>query len=63
MASSKIIADFAAGVYRLEMQSIMFVFSALFFVKYCPSNVLTGSSPPLTPPPLLETILQFTLCV
>ncbi len=38
-------------VYRLEIQSVMLVFSTPL-VKYCPSNLLTGSPSPLFPLPV-----------
>jgi hypothetical protein len=41
-------------VYRLEIQSVMLVFLTPL-VKNCPSNLLTGSPPPL-PPSLCEEV-------
>ncbi len=46
-------------VYRLEIQSIMLVFSTPL-VNHCPSNLLTGSAPP----PLLirKGLCIYTVC-
>jgi hypothetical protein len=38
-------------VYRLEIQSVMLVFSTPL-VNLCPSNLLTGSPTPLSPFPV-----------
>jgi hypothetical protein len=37
-------------VYRLEIQSVLLVFSTHSFVNYCPSTLLSGSPPPPLPP-------------
>jgi hypothetical protein len=43
-------------VYRLEIQSVMLVFST-GFVIYCPSNLLSGYLPPPHLPCLNEYIV------
>jgi hypothetical protein len=43
--------------YRLEIQSVMLVFSNQLY-DYCPSNLLSGSPPP-TPPPLPCVKVQY----
>jgi hypothetical protein len=43
-------------VYRLEIQSVMLVFSTQL-LHYCPSNLLSGSPPP--PPPLRNVKGQY----
>jgi hypothetical protein len=50
-------------VYRLEIQSVMFVFST-GFVNYCASNLFSWLAPP--PPPLpwvnKHAIYTYTVC-
>jgi hypothetical protein len=43
-------------VYRLEIQSVILVFSTPL-VNHCPSNLLT-SSPPRPPPPPLPSLCE-----
>jgi hypothetical protein len=47
-------------VYRLEIQSVMLVFSTPF-VKYCPSRLLTNSPPPLPLFPVLVYVFIHTV--
>jgi hypothetical protein len=42
-------------VYRLEVQSVMLVFSTRF-VKHCPSYLLSGKLSPLLPPSLCKYV-------
>jgi hypothetical protein len=49
-------------VYRLEIQSVMLVFSTSF-VKYYPSNLLSGSPPPPPPPSQSQsTVYMYRQC-
>ncbi len=46
---------------RMEIQSVMVVFSTPL-VKYCPSNLLTGSPPPPVPVWISTGICIYTVC-
>jgi hypothetical protein len=49
-------------VYRLEIQSVMLVFSTPL-VNYRPSNLLPGSPPPPSSPSLGENVQGYIQCV
>ncbi len=49
-------------VCRLEIQSVMLVFSSSF-VNYCPSNLISGKLSPLPPPCVNKyTVYTYTVC-